>query len=164
MKYLYKIMFFLAALVTVSLALTTNSGNQVNGSSVNNHIINEQSDRTRLAKLKKTIDVEIGKPRAKSLTQCRVIAFGAKPCGGPRTYLVYSNLKTNEPKLKRLVSEYNTLEEKLNREGNLISDCMFVEEPQITLHNGMCKIKRNSVRTHFAHKMKRDALQVSLSY
>jgi len=143
MKYLYKIMFLLAALVTVSLALATNSGDQVNDFSISNHIINEQSDRTRLAKLKKTIDAEIGKPRAKRLTQCKVIAFGAKPCGGPRTYLVYSNLKTNELKLKRLVSEYNTLEEKLNREGNIISDCMFVGEPQITLLNGMCKIKRN---------------------
>jgi secreted trypsin-like serine protease len=136
-------MFLLAALVTVSLALTANSRDEVNGSSVSNNIINEQSDRTRLAKLKKTIDAEIGKPRAKRLTQCRVIAFGAKPCGGPRTYLVYSNLKTNEPKLKRLVSEYNSLEEKLNREGNLGSDCMFVGEPQITLLNGMCRIKRN---------------------
>ncbi|MFN2391720.1 MAG: hypothetical protein ABR566_07105 [Pyrinomonadaceae bacterium] len=120
-----------------------NSNEKKNSFSDANLVISEQPNQPDLKKLKKEIDREIGKPRARRLTQCRVIAFGAKPCGGPRTYLVYSNLKTNEPKLKRLVSEYNRLEEKLNKEGNLISDCMFVEEPKITVLNGMCKIKRN---------------------
>jgi hypothetical protein len=128
--------------VSGSLALAINSNETAHGSK-DNSVTYRQSNRADLNKLKKEIDREIGKPRAKRLTHCKVIAFGAKACGGPKTYLVYSSLQTNENKLKRLVNQYNSLEDKINKETDAMSDCMFIEEPKADLVNGMCKIKRN---------------------
>ncbi len=142
MKFLYKIILPVILFVSVSLVLAINSVETAH-SLTNNSITNQQSNRADLNKLKKEIDREIGKPRAKRLTQCKVIAFGAKACGGPTTYLVYSSLQTKENKLRRLVGQYNFLQDKINKETDAISDCMFIEEPKPTIQNGMCKIKRN---------------------
>jgi hypothetical protein len=142
MKFLYKIILPVIVSVSVSLVLAINS-NETANIFTDNSVTSQQSYRADLNKLKKEIDREIGKPRAKRVNQCRVIAFGAKACGGPKTYLVYSGLQTNENKLKRLVDQYNSLEDKINKETDAISDCMFIEEPKPTIQNGMCKIKRN---------------------
>jgi hypothetical protein len=140
MQFLYKLSLILFVFAGVSLAIATNKNEKVNDFSGESRYVNQQSDKDKLTKLEKTIDVQIGKPKAKRLAQCKVIAFGAKPCGGPRTYLVYSTLKTNESKLERLVNEYNSLEEKYNKENDLASDCMMVTEPEVTFQNGICKI------------------------
>ena len=63
-------------------------------------------------------------------TQCRSIAFGSKPCGGPRTYLVYSS-SIDTARLATLVEDYNKLEMRINQERGLISDCGFVTPPQV---------------------------------
>ena len=132
MKSLYKITLLIIIFVSVSLALAINVEEKAYNFT-DNFITNQQSKQADLNKINKEIDREIGKPRAKRLNQCRVIAFGAKACGGPKTYLVYSNLQTNENKLKRLVNKYNFLEEKINKENNIMSDCMFIGEPKVTL-------------------------------
>ncbi len=142
MKSLYKITLLIIIFVNVSLALAINVKEKAYNFT-DNFITKQQSKQADLNKINKEIDREIGKPRAKRLNQCRVIAFGAKACGGPKTYLVYSNLQTNENKLKRLVNKYNFLEEKINKENNIMSDCIFVGEPKVTLVSGMCRIKHN---------------------
>ena len=142
MKFIYKFILSTIVFVSFSFAFAINSNEKVN-SVTDNSVTNQQSNRADLNKLKKEIAREIGKPRARQVNQCRVIAFGAKACGGPKTYLVYSGLQTNENKLKQLVGQYNSLEDKINKETNAISDCMFIEEPKPTIQNGMCKIKRN---------------------
>jgi hypothetical protein len=142
MKFIYKFILSTIVFVSFSFAFAINSNEKVN-SFTDNSVTNQQSNRADLNKLKKEIAREIGKPRARQVNQCRVIAFGAKACGGPKTYLVYSGLQTNENKLKQLVGQYNSLEDKINKETNAISDCMFIVEPKPTIQNGMCKIKRN---------------------
>lgn len=96
------------------------------------------TDRERLAELRREIEAEIGTPAARRVSQCKVIAFGSKPCGGPWKYLVYSTAETNESRLKRLVNEYNVLEEEINRKEGIGSDCMFVGEPPVRLEGGIC--------------------------
>lgn len=141
MRFLYKLSLILFVFAGAALAITTNINEKVDNLSVNSHSISQQADKDKLTKLKKTIDAQIGKPKAKRSAQCKVIAFGAKPCGGPKTFLVYSTLKTNRSKLERLVNEYNSLEDKYNKENDLASDCMMVTEPEVAFQNGMCKIK-----------------------
>ncbi len=143
MKFLSKLSLLVVVFAGLSFAVTINSNEEANAVSIN-PVNNEQSNRDKLNKLKKEIDREIGKPRARRWSQCRGIAFEAKPCGGPRSYLIYSTLQTNETKLKRLVNQYNSLEEKINKETDAMSDCMLVEEPKVSLVNGMCRIKYNS--------------------
>lgn len=71
---------------------------------------------------------------------CLYIAFGAKPCGGPREYLVYPNT-VNQTVLENMVNEYFELDQQYNIESGAISDCMLVGPPNtIGCVNGVCTI------------------------
>ena len=100
----------------------------------------QQNDSERLKELGRIIEQEIGTPAANEPSQCKLIAFGSKPCGGPARYLVYSTAKTNETRLKQLVDEFNQLAKKINEERKIFSDCMFVSEPKVELIDGVCRI------------------------
>ena len=84
----------------------------------------------------------VGEPMATSIGQCRLIAFGAKPCGGPRAYLVYSIAVTDSIDLARVVEAYTSEDARLNRELGLASDCGLVAPPQITFTAGQCTTAR----------------------
>ena len=94
--------------------------------------------RERLTHLHNKIKVEVGTCRAESVDECRAIAFGAKPCGGPWRYLIYSTATSNEDRLRKLVAEYNALERKLNAEEGRASDCRAVGPPKVALSRGIC--------------------------
>ena len=71
---------------------------------------------------------------------CGFIAFGSKPCGGPRTYLLFPN-KVDLTKLQKMVKEYNEMDELYNIQTNAISDCMYVSPPtEVKCVNGVCSI------------------------
>jgi hypothetical protein len=71
---------------------------------------------------------------------CSSIAFGDKPCGGPREYLVFSNA-VNLVTLQNMVLEYNLLDKQNNIRKNAVSDCMYVGPPaNIGCVNGICNI------------------------
>ncbi len=103
----------------------------------------QQFDLDRMTELGRIIKEEIGDARAKDLSQCRSIAFGHKPCGGPATYLAYSVAKTNESKLKVLVDEYNQQAKNYNSARKVLSDCREVPAPKIELVDGLCKLEWN---------------------
>ena len=72
--------------------------------------------------------------------ECKVIAFGSKPCGGPWSYLVYST-SIDEERLEALVESYNIYEQDYNMACDVASDCMFVTEPtELTCEDGKCVI------------------------
>jgi len=50
-----------------------------------------------LADLRGGVFELIGEPSCTATAECRTIAFGAKPCGGPRGYLAYSTVVTQPP-------------------------------------------------------------------
>ena len=73
-------------------------------------------------------------------SSCNSIAFGAKPCGGPRDYLVYPST-VNQATLETLVNEYYDMDNAYNIQTNAISDCMVVNPPNtIECVNGVCTI------------------------
>lgn len=79
-----------------------------------------------------------GVARADDLSQCRAIALGAKPCGGPERYLLYSTLTADEQRLRALVERYNAAAEKRSREQDLVSDCQVIEAPALGVEGGFC--------------------------
>jgi hypothetical protein len=101
----------------------------------------QQSDAQRLEALRRMIEQEIGIPNANDPTQCKLIPFGSKPCGGPWGYLVYSTLKTDQSRLKQLVSDFNQLQKKMNEEGKILSDCAIAPEPKLEFADGVCAAK-----------------------
>lgn len=73
-------------------------------------------------------------------TGCLSIAFGAKPCGGPREYLVYPNT-VDQTTLEIMVNEYYEMDYRHNIETGAVSDCMLVGPPNnIDCVNGVCTI------------------------
>ena len=71
---------------------------------------------------------------------CGFIAFGSKPCGGPRTYLLFSN-SVNLTKLQEMVKTYNEMDELHNIQTNAVSDCMYQMPPtEVKCVNGVCTI------------------------
>jgi hypothetical protein len=104
-------------------------------------VASQQSDADRLEELRRMIERVIGIPSANEPSQCKLIPFGSKPCGGPWGYLVYSTLKTDESRLKQLVSDYNQLQKKMNDEGKILSDCAIAPEPRLEFADGVCAAK-----------------------
>lgn len=71
---------------------------------------------------------------------CDFIAFGSKPCGGPREYLVFSSA-VNLTQLQQLVANYNQMETDYNIQINAVSDCAIVLPPNnVGCVNGVCSI------------------------
>jgi hypothetical protein len=101
----------------------------------------QPSTAERLQELSTMIVKEIGTPTADEPSQCKLIAVGSKPCGGPAGYLVYSTTKSNEARLKQMVAEFNQLAQRFNQERKLMSDCMLVTEPKMEFADGLCRIK-----------------------
>jgi hypothetical protein len=81
----------------------------------------------------------IGAAVCESDDQCRVIALGSKPCGGPAEYRVYSSLDTDAGLLETRASEYTRLSVQYNRETKALSDCSMVLAPMAYCASGQCK-------------------------
>ena len=84
----------------------------------------------------------IGEPTAASMAQCRLIGFGAKPCGGPSSYLLYSMETTDSTSLARAVATYNAEAGRANRESGGISNCRVETPPGLAFASGRCEITR----------------------
>lgn len=71
---------------------------------------------------------------------CNFIAFGSKPCGGPRNYLLFSN-SVNLTSLQEMVKNYNEMDEQYNIQTNAVSDCMYALPPtEVKCINGVCTV------------------------
>ena len=71
---------------------------------------------------------------------CSYIAFGTKPCGGPWSYLLFSDA-VDIVKLQEMVKNYNEINEQYNLQTNAVSDCMYVMPPtEVKCVNGVCTV------------------------
>ena len=71
---------------------------------------------------------------------CSYIAFGTKPCGGPWSYLLFSDA-VDIVKLQEMVKNYNEINKQYNLQTNAISDCMYVMPPtEVKCVNGICTV------------------------
>ncbi|MDH5377127.1 MAG: hypothetical protein OEX00_02250, partial [Gammaproteobacteria bacterium] len=76
------------------------------------------------------------------------IPVGAKPCGGPWRYLVYSNKNVNEDKLNTLVSKHKSVNQSLNQQSGMASDCMAVLPPSVACVAKQCITKASKMMVH----------------
>lgn len=80
----------------------------------------------------------VGEPTCLSNVQCRYVPFGAKPCGGPWTYLVYSIKTTDSILLAETAADYTEREARLNRELGRVSDCRAISPPRLDCVDSRC--------------------------
>lgn len=95
-------------------------------------------DDMDLEDIAREIDKEVGEAPANRVSLCKTIPIGAKPCGGPWGYLVFSESKSNESKLNSLVAIYNDLDEERNKKESRVSTCEMISAPPLELKDGKC--------------------------
>lgn len=88
------------------------------------------AESARLAALWNEIRVLADASRCSADRHCRALPLGAKPCGGPWSYLIYSQNGTDLPQLQAKVREHSALESSLNRQSLAVSDCEFIAPPE----------------------------------
>jgi hypothetical protein len=98
----------------------------------------EAADRARLDKMEAEIDDLIGEATCKDAKDCRSIAFGDKPCGGPWSYKIYSVSGLDTLQLAGLVAAHKKFNGVLNMRYGWMSDCMVVMSPNIDCVEGHC--------------------------
>lgn len=102
----------------------------------------EASDRAKLEAMKQEIVALVGEPVCNDSADCHSIAFGAKPCGGPWEYLIYSSISVDNTVLVPRVAAYNDFNADLNARYLWISDCMVALPPALGCQAGMCVASR----------------------
>ena len=100
----------------------------------------EDADRARLARMEAEIDTLIGEAVCLDPADCRAIAFGDKPCGGPWSYKIYSVAGLDTLQLADQVAAYNKFNKVLNDRYGWMSDCMVVTPPRIGCVEGRCGV------------------------
>lgn len=71
-------------------------------------------------------------------TDCDYVELGAKPCGGPRSYIVFSKKSEKASAVKRKAGEFTALDKKINEAEQMMSDCMAVLPPELRCSNSLC--------------------------
>ena len=95
-------------------------------------------DFAQLEQLEQEIIDIISIPVCSDDNNCRFIGFGEKPCGGYWKYLVYSIVNVDSTFLSNKVIQYNELNDSLNIQYEIPSDCDFVSPPNVHCDNGVC--------------------------
>ena len=70
---------------------------------------------------------------------CRAAPVGDRPCGGPRTYVVYCARTTDSVALYRKLDELARAERAYNEQQGLASTCEFRMPPGVTASGGSCR-------------------------
>lgn len=100
--------------------------------------LTQEEEREELDIYKKTIEDLAATSVCNEDTECKFIAFGSKPCGGPWNYLIYTTSIDTE-KLELWVEDYNQREADFNTNWGVASDCAVVNPPtSINCENNTC--------------------------
>jgi hypothetical protein len=80
----------------------------------------------------------IGTPSCTEDSQCRSLAIGARPCGGPEGFLAYSTARSSETELQALSAIYQAERRKANTQSGRVSDCRALMDPGAVCRAGSC--------------------------
>ena len=98
----------------------------------------EEGDRTQLAEMRREMDALVGDAAGASIDDCRYLGLGAKPCGGPWEYVIYSVSSTDSVALTERLTAYNAFEAEMNERYEYASDCSVPNEPVLAHKEGRC--------------------------
>ena len=104
-----------------------------------------ESQQNHLTQLGSEIVGMVSDAQCADSADCRYIAFGSKPCGGPWKYLIYCAQAVDTVALATKVAEYNALEKQINDASELMSDCSTPEPPVLEIVEGRCADVRGSM-------------------
>lgn len=102
-----------------------------------------ESDTARIARLEREARA-IAHTGGCTAGQCRAAPVGSRPCGGPRTYLVYCAATTDSAALFAKLAELARAEDEHNRRNQLASTCEYRMPPAVGLSGGRCAATQTS--------------------
>ena len=82
----------------------------------------------------------IGAAECSSDNQCQVLPVGARPCGGPSSYLAWSSAKTDTAQLQALAERHKTEQQASNQASGRISTCIALAPPAVACRAGTCQL------------------------
>lgn len=94
---------------------------------------------SQLAEMDKMIRSMVGTAQASSYQQCRLLAVGSRPCGGPEYYIAYSTESVDEATLLKLAEDYAELKQAVDAEQNIVGTCEVIPEPKLVYVDGYCR-------------------------
>uniref|UniRef100_A0A486XL54 Uncharacterized protein n=1 Tax=Rheinheimera sp. BAL341 TaxID=1708203 RepID=A0A486XL54_9GAMM len=109
----------------------------------------QMAEQVNLNAMRSEILALIGNAEADTVEQCRVVGFGAKPCGGPASYIAFSVQHKNESVILALIEKYNSAAKAENERLGLMSDCAVVPKPAVVLKNGVCTLQAAGAGAEF---------------
>jgi hypothetical protein len=98
-----------------------------------------EPDSARVARLDREAREIAKTDGCSSADQCRTAPVGDRPCGGPRTYLVYCARTTDSTALNHKLAELVAAERAMNLRTGAMSTCEFRMPPQTALVDGSCR-------------------------
>lgn len=87
------------------------------------------------------LHAQIGDASCDNSAQCRTLAVGSKPCGGPERYLPWSTKRTDGATLGRLAAQYAAARQIENAKNDLMSTCEMVTDPGATCQQQRCVLQ-----------------------
>jgi hypothetical protein len=81
----------------------------------------------------------VGTPSCSSDDQCHTLALGARPCGGPESYLPWSSAKTSPAEIQALGERYQAERRAANKASGGVSTCQFLMDPGAVCRAGTCQ-------------------------
>ncbi len=102
--------------------------------------VSAQSSKSSPEQLRSNIESLIGQNlQCAADSDCKLVGLGARPCGGPDEYRVYSVANGVESKLLSLVSKYNALAKKDNESSGRLGICVVAPKPLFSCVNNLCQ-------------------------
>lgn len=74
--------------------------------------------------------------------QCRVVAIGQNPCGGPESYEAYSTLNSDEQKVRELAKNYTEQRKQENTAEKKIGMCRHLVKPAVACKAQVCQFSK----------------------
>ena len=71
-------------------------------------------------------------------SDCRALAFGHKPCGGPSGYIIVSTINRHFAEMQELAVLSEVLGERYSRDNNLSSNCRLLLVPPVACSENKC--------------------------
>ena len=87
------------------------------------------------------LQAQIGDAACDNSAQCRTLAVGSKPCGGPDRYLPWSTKRTDGVTLGKLAAQYAAARQIENRKSDLMSTCELVTDPGAICQQQRCVLQ-----------------------
>lgn len=133
--------FFVILTFCLAACGAKNNGGSSNNDSAPGKNAQEQELEQQMNILRQQIKETIGTAQCTLDQNCRALAMGAKPCGGPWAYEAYSLVNTDTAKLQQLAQQHHDFEVKLNELRGTVSNCAIIAEPPVACLNSRCMVQ-----------------------